>query len=75
MASVSDVSSIVFSNSGIIFVFKRGLGFFSLGPGDREFGNFRKLGESFWRSGPFLAVCKPSLGWLVFQHVSPLVSP
>ena len=74
MASGSDVSSIVFSNSGIIFVFKRGLGFFSLGPGDREFGNFRKLGESFC-SGPFLAVCKPSLGWLVFQHVSPLVSP
>ena len=47
MTSVSDVSSIFLSNYVTIFIFKRGLGFFSLGLGDWEFDNFRKLGESF----------------------------
>ena len=49
MTSVSDVSSIFFSNYVTIFAFKRGLGFFSLGLGDWEFDNFLKLGEPFRR--------------------------
>ena len=53
MTLVSDVSSIVFSNSGITFVFQMWTRVFSLGPGDWEFGNLLKLCEPFWRSWAF----------------------
>ena len=48
MTSVSDVSSIFLSNYVIMFVSYAGARVFSLGLGDWEFDNFRKLGEPFW---------------------------